>query len=138
MTKLEISVGELTLAVLTAIALIFCIAIFNGASAESVSNSKRMALTKSISTENIAAKIRCGSLIGNAQALCNSKAEGEKNIAKAKLDTRITPMIQNRHDLNIEKSGRIEKDKTAKFDESGYQSNPFMTVEFNNNYHVKA
>ena len=138
MTKLDVSVGELTVAALTAVALILCITFFNGASAESISNSKHLALTKSISTEFNVAKIRCEPLTGNVQALCDAKAERAKAIAESKLEASITPTTQNRHDANLEKSDAIKKDKTSKFDESGYQMNPFMTVEFNNIYHVKA
>lgn len=138
MTKLDVSVGELTVAALTAVALILCITFFNGAGAESISNSKRLALTKSISTEFNVAKIRCESLIGNAQALCDAKAERAKAIAKAELDASFTPRTQNGHDANMEKSSAIEKDKTTELDKLDYQRNPFMTVEFNNIYHVKA
>ncbi len=138
MTKLDVSVGELTVAALTAVALILCITFFNGAGAESISNSKRLALTKSISTEYNAAQIRCESLTDNAQALCDAKAERAKALAEAKLEASFTPTTITRYDANLEKSDAIKKDKTSKFDESGYQRNPFMTVEFNNIYHVKA
>ena len=138
MTKLDVSVGELTVAALTAVALILCIAFFNGASAESVSNSKRLAGTKNISTEYNTAQVRCESLTGNAQALCDAKVERAKAIAESKLEASFTPTTQNRHDANMDKSDAIKKYKTSKFDVSGYQKNPFMTVEFNNIYHVKA
>ena len=89
-------------------------------------------------TDYKAAKARCGSLLGNAKASCNTKSEATKDIAKSELDANFTPTIQNRHVANMAKSGTIEKDKKAKSDELGYQSNPFVTVEFNNIYHVKA
>ena len=85
-----------------------------------------------------AAKIRCEPLTGNVQALCDAKAERAKAITESKLEASFTPTTQNRHDANMEKSDAIKKDKTSKFDESSYQRNPFMTVEFNNIYHVKA
>ena len=132
MKKLDVSASELTIAALTAVALIFCIIFFSGANAESISRSKYQALENNLMTDYKAAKARCGSLLGN------TKSEAAKDIAKSKLDASFKLTIQNRHDFNMESSGAIEKDKTAKSDGLGYQSNPFITVEFNNIYHVKA
>ena len=126
------------LAALTAVALIFCIIFFNGANAESLSRSKYQSLKNNLITDYKAAKTRCDSLLGNAKASCNTKAEAAKDIAKSKLDASFTPTTQNHPDANTVKSGATEKDKTAKSDGLGYQSNPFITVEFNNIYHVKA
>ena len=84
------------------------------------------------------AKARCDSLLGNAKASCNTKSEAAKDITKSELDASFTPIIQNHRDSNMKESGTIEKDKMDKSDELGYQSNPFITVEFNNIYHVKA
>ena len=138
MTKLDVSVGELTVAAITAVALIFCIIFFNGANAESISSNKYQSLKSNLMTDYKAAKVRCESLIGNVQALCDAKAERAKAIAKAELDASFTPRTQNGHDANMEKSSAIEKDKTTELDKLDYQSNPFVTVEFNNIYHVKA
>lgn len=138
MTKLDVSVSELIVAVLTAVALIFCIAFFNGANADSMPRSKYQSLENNLMTDYKVAKAHCDLLVGNAKASCNTKSEADKDIARSKLDASFKPAIQNRHDTNMEKSGTIEKDKTAKFDELGYQTNPFITVEFNNIYHVKA
>ena len=138
MTKLDVSVSELTLAAVTAVALIFCITFFNGANAESISRSKYQSLEKNLMTNYKASIARCDSVLGNAKTSCNTKSEAAKDIAKSELDASFIPTTQSRHDANMEKSGAIEKDKTAKFDELGYQSNPFVTVEFNNIYHVKA
>ncbi len=138
MTKLDVSVIELAVAALTAVALIFCITFFKGANAESISRSKYQSLQHNLMTDYNAAKARCDSLLGNAKASCNTKSEAAKNIAKSDLDASFTQTIQNRPDANNKKSGAIEKDKAANFDEFGYQSNPFIPVEFNNIYHVKA
>ena len=138
MTKLDVSVSELTVAALTAVALIFCIIFFNGANAESVSRSKYQSLKNNLITDYKAAKTRCDSLLGNAKASCITKSEVAKDIAKSELDASVKLTIQNRHDSNMERSGAIEKDKTAKSDGFSDQSNPFVTVEFNNIYHVKA
>ena len=138
MTKLDVSGSELTVAAFAAVALIFCIIFFNGANAESMSRSKYQSLENNLMTDYKAAKAHCDSLLGNPKASCNTKAEATKDIAKSKLDASFKLTIQNRHDFNMESSGAIEKDKTAKSDGLGYQSNPFITVEFNNIYHVKA
>ena len=138
MTKLDVSVSELTVAALTAVALIFCIIFFNGANAESESRSKYQSLKNNLITDYKAAKTRCDSLLGNAKASCNTKAEAAKDIAKSELDASYTPTIQNQPDANTLKSGAMDKDKTAKSAEFGYRSNPFITVEFNNIYHLKA
>ena len=138
MTKLDVSVSELTVAALTAVALIFCIIFFNGANAESVSSSTYQSLENNLIRDYKAAKTRCDSLLGNSKASCNTKAEAAKDIAKSKLDASFTPTIPNRHDSKMERSGATEKDKTAKSDGFSYQSNPFISVEFNNIYHVKA
>ena len=138
MTKLDVSISELTVAALTAVALIFCIIFFNGANAESMSRSKHQSLENNLMTDYKAAKAHCDSLLGNAKASCNTKAEAAKDIAKSKLDASFTPTTQNHPDANTVKSGATEKDKTAKSDGFSYQSNPFITVEFNSIYHVKA
>ena len=138
MTKLDVSVSELTVAALTAVALIFCITFFNGANADSMSKSKYQSLKNNLITDYKAAKTRCDSLLGNAKASCNTKAEATKDIAKSELDASFTPTIQNQPDANTVKSGATEKDKTAKSDGFSYRSNPFITIEFNNIYHVKA
>ena len=138
MTKLDVSVSELTIAALTAVALIFCIAFFNGAKSNSMSKSNYQLLENHLMTDYKMAKARCDSLLGNAKSSCNTKSEAAKDIAKSELDASFTPTIQNRHDSNMKESGTIEKDKTDKSEELGYQSNPFITVEFNNIYHVKA
>lgn len=184
MTKLDITISDLVVAVLTGIALIFCITIFNGANAESISKSKYQSLDKNLNTEYKAAKVRCEPLVGNAQALCDTKAESARDIAKAELVASFKPTIQNRYSADLvsanarfaianeqckgmqevaidacekvakelhsidvvsataqrnkENSGEIKKDKTVKLDEFGYKSNPFITVEFDNIYHVKA
>ena len=138
MTKLDVSISELTVAALTAVALIFCIIFFNGANAESMSRSKYQSLENNLMTDYKAAKAHCDSLLGNAKASCNTKAEAAKDIAKSKLDASFTPTTQNHPDANTVKSGATEKDKTAKSDGFSYQSNPFITVEFNSIYHVKA
>ena len=138
MTKLDVSVSELTVAALTAVALILCIVFFNSANADSMPRSKYQSLENNLMTDYKVAKAHCDSLVGSAKTSCNKKSEAAKDIARSKLDASFKPAIQNRHDANIEKSGAIEKDKTAKFDKLGYQTNPFITVEFNNIYHVKA
>ena len=138
MTKLDVSVSELAVAALAAVALIFCITFFNGANAESMSRSKYQSLENNLMTDYKAAKAHCDSLLGNAKASCNTKAEAAKDIAKSKLDASFTPTTQNHPDANTVKSGATEKDKTAKSDGFSYQSNPFITVEFNSIYHVKA
>ena len=138
MTKLDVSVSELTVAALTAVTLIFCITFFNGANAESVSRSKYQSLENNLMTDYKAAKAHCDSLVGNAKGSCNTKSNATNDIAKSKLDASFTPTIQNRHDFNTVKSGATEKNKTAKSDGFSDQSNPFITVEFNNIYHVKA
>ena len=138
MTKLDVSVIELTVTTLTAVALILCITFFKGANAESIPRSKYQSLQHNLMTDYKAAKASCDSLLGNAKASCITKYEVAKDIAKSDLDASFTQTIQNRPDANNKKSGAIEKDKAANFDEFGYQSNPFITVEFNNIYHVKA
>ena len=138
MIKLDISVSELTVAALTAVALIFCMTFFKGANAESISRSKHQSLQHNLMTDYKAAKARCDSLLGNAKASCNTKSVAVKDIAKSDLDASFAQTVQNRPDTNNKKSGAIDKDKAANFDEFGYQSNPFITVEFNNIYHVKA
>ena len=138
MTKLDVSVSELTIAAVTAVALIFCIIFFNGANVESVSRSKYQSLKSNLIRDYKAEKTRCDSLLGNAKASCNTKAEATKDIAKSELDASFTPTTQNQPDDNTVKSGATEKDKTAKSDGFSYRSNPFVTVEFNNIYHVKA
>ena len=138
MTKLDASVSELTIAALTAVALISCIAFFNGAKSNSMSKSNYQSLENHLMTDYKMAKARCDSLLGNAKSSCNTKSEAAKDIAKSELDASYTPTIQNQPDANTLKSGAMEKDKTAKSAEFGYRSNPFITVEFNNIYHVKA
>lgn len=138
MTKLDVSVSELVVAVLTAVALIFCITFFKGANAESTSRSKYQSRQHNLMTDYKAAKAHCDSLLGSAKASCNTKSEATKDIAKSDLEASFTQTIQNKPDASMEKSGTIEKDKAANFDVFGYQSNPFTTVEFNNIYHVKA
>ena len=138
MTKLDVSVSELTVAALTALALIFCITFFNGANADSMSRSKYLSLENNLMTDYKAAKAHCDSLLGNAKALCNTKAELAKDTAKSELEASFAPTIENRPDASTVKQGATEKDKTAKSDEFSDQSNPFITVEFNNIYHVKA
>ena len=73
MTKLGICISEIIIAVLTAIALIFWIAFFNGSNAETMSSSKYQVLDKNLMTEYKSAKIRCNLLLGNAKTLCNTK-----------------------------------------------------------------
>ena len=138
MTKLDVSVSELTVVALTAVALIFCITFFNGANAKSVSKSEYQSLKNNLITDYKAAKTRCDSLLGNAKASCNIKAEATNDIAKSELDASYTQTIQNRPDANTVKSDATEKDKTAKSDGFNYQINPFITIEFTNIYHVKA
>ena len=138
MTKLDVSFSELTVAALTAVALIFCIIFFNGANADSMSNSKYQSLKNNLITDYKAAKARCDSLLGNAKASCNTKAEAAKDIAKSELDASYAPTIRNQPDANTVISSAMGKDKMAKSDELSDQSNPFITVEFNNIYHVRA
>ena len=184
MTKLDISISELVVAVVTATAIIFCIAFFNGANADVMSSGKFQVPEKNLITQYQAAKVRCDPLFGNAKALCDAKAEGAKDIAKAELEVSLTPTTENRYEANMiradvafaivkeqcnsmkeaeqdlcekvakeshareiasakaqrdmEKPGRIKKDKAAKLDESHYKDNPFITVEFDAIYHVKA
>ena len=135
MTKLDVSQSDLVLAVLVAIALIFCFITFNGASVESLSKTKYQALEKNIITEYKAAKIRCASHVGSEKTFCDTHAEITKNQSKADLDSSFTPNIQAR---KIEKSDEIIQDKTVKFDDFNYKSNPFNTLEFDNIYHVQA
>lgn len=138
MTKLDVSVSELTVTALTVVALIFCITFFSGANAESLSRSKYQSLEKNIMTEYMVAKAHCDSLLGNTKASCYTKSEAAKDRAKSELDASFTTTTKNGHDADTEKSGAIEQDKASKLDELGYQSNPFITVEFNNIHHVKA
>ena len=126
MTKLNICTSEIIMVVLTAVAL-SCIVFFNRSNAETMSSSKYQVLDKSLMTEYKSAKIRCNLLLGNAKALCNTKAEGLKEITKAELEARFTP-----------KSGEIKKDNTVKFYELDHKNNSFITIEFDNIYHVKA
>lgn len=135
MTKLDVSISELALAALVAIALIFCFSTFNGASAETMSKSKYQALEKNIMAEYKAAKIRCASLVGSEKTFCDTNADIAKDQSKADLERSFTPLIQQR---KIEKSDKIIEDKTVKFDDFNYKNNPFNTLEFDNIYHVKA
>ena len=135
MTKLDVSISELVIAALAAIALIFCFSTFNGASAETMSKSKYQALEKNIMAEYKAAKIRCASLVGSEKTFCDTNADIAKDRSKADLDSSFTPLIQQR---KIEKSDKIIQDKTVKFDDFNYKNNPFNTLEFDNIYHVKA
>ena len=135
MTKLDISISELALAALVAIALIFCFTAFNGASAETMSKSKYQALNKNIITEYKAAKIRCASLVGSEKAFCDTNADMAKDQSMADLDSSFTPLIQQR---KIKKSHEIINDKAVKFDDFNDKNNPFNTLEFDNIYHVKA
>ena len=184
MTKLDISVSELIVLVVTATALIFCIAFFNGANADGMSSGRYQVPEKNLITQYQAAKVRCDPLFGNAKVLCDAKAEGAKDIATAELEVSLTPTTENHYDVNMiragaafaiakeqcdsmkeakqdvcekvaeeshaleiasakaqrdmEKSGESRKDKTVKFNESHYKNNPFIIVEFNTIYHVKA
>lgn len=188
MTKLDISVSELVVAVVTATAIIFCMAFFNGANADVMSSGKFQVPKKNLITQYQAAKVRCEPLFGNAKALCDAKAEEAINVATAELEVSLTPTTENRYDANMiradaafviakeqcdsmkkakqdaceevakeshtreiasakaqrdmEKSGEIKKDKTinktVKLDESHNKDNPFITVEFDAIYHVKA
>ena len=135
MTKLDISISELVLAALAAIALIFCFTAFNGASAETMSKSKYQALEKNIMAEYTAAKIRCASLVGSEKTFCDTNADLAKNQSMADLDSSFTPTIQQR---KIKKSDEFIQDKTVEFDDFNYKGNPFNTLEFDNIYHVKA
>lgn len=135
MTKLDVSISELVLAALVAIALIFCFTAFNGASANTMSKNKYQALEKNIMTEYKAAKIRCGLLVGSEKTFCDTNADIAKNQSKADLDSSFTPTIQQR---KIKKSDEIIQDKTVELDDFNYKSNPFNTLEFDNIYHVKA
>ena len=135
MTKLDVSISELVLAALAAIALIFCFSTFNGASAETMSKNKYQALEKNIMAEYKAAKIRCASLVSSDKTLCDTNADIAKNQLKADLDSSFTPTIQQ---TKIKKFDEIIQDKIVEFDDFNYKSNPFNTPEFDNIYHVKA
>ena len=101
MTKLDISISELVVAVVTAIAVVFCIAFFNGANADGMASGKYQVLEKKLITQYQAAKVHCEPLFDNAKALCDAKAEGAKDIAKAELEVSLTPSTENRHEANM-------------------------------------
>ena len=101
MTKLDISVSELIVAVVTATAVVFCIAFFNGANADGMSSGKYQVPEKNLITQYQAAKVRCDPLFGNAKALCDAKAEEARNVLKAELEVSLTPTTENRHDANM-------------------------------------
>ena len=184
MTKLDISINELIVSVVTAVAIIFCIVFFNGANADSMTSDKYQMPKKNPITQSGTEKARCDSLVGSEKGLCVAKSEGAKSISKAELLVSITPTTENLYDANLvkadvafviankqcyrmkdaeqdacenvaklshereiasakaqrdmKKSGAIKKDKTAKFNGYHYKDNPFITVEFDNIYHVKA
>ena len=135
MTKLDISISELILAALAAIALIFCFTTFNGASAETMAKNKYQVLKKNIMAEYKTAKIRCMPLISSEKMFCDMNAIIAKNQSMSDLDSSFTPLIQQR---KIAKSDKMIQDKTVEFDDFNDKSNPFNTLEFNNIYHVKA
>jgi hypothetical protein len=135
MTKLDVSSSELALAALTAMALIICFTTFNGASAESISKSKYQALEKNIMAEYNAAKIRCELLVGRKKTFCDTNSEIAKENSLADLDSSFAITILQ---PKMEKSSEFKQDKTVKFDDFDYKSNPFVQVEFDNIFHVKA
>lgn len=126
MTKLDVSISELAVAALVAIAIIFSLAIFNGASAESTSKGKYRALEVNANTEYKAAKVRCELLLGNVQTLCNTKAEGVRDTARARLQQ------------DSEKVSDINKEETVKLDDVSDKRTLYKTYEFNDIYHVNA
>ena len=135
MTKLDVSLSDLALSVVVAIALIICFSTFNGASAETMSKSKYQALEKNITAEYEAAKTRCVSLAGSEKTVCDSNAEMAKNYLKANLYSSFASTIKQNKG---EKIDLLKKDKTVKLDDFNYKNNPLNKLEFENIYLVKA
>lgn len=126
MIKLDISAKDITVAILVAIAIIFCLTFFNGASADSPPKSKYQALEENLNIEYQAAKIHCQSLLTSAQDLCISKAEEAKDFAMARLQR------------ENEKIGEIKKDEAVESKDFNDEKTLYKTNEFNHVYHVNA
>ena len=87
MTIEKLDNSELVVALLDAIALIFCFFMFIGASAKSISGSKYEAFDNNIMTEYKAAKIRCESLVANEKTFCDMNAKIVKVNSQADLNS---------------------------------------------------
>jgi hypothetical protein len=135
MTDSDISVNELIMSALTAMALIYCFTFLYGANIEALSKPKYQAHEKNLTTEYLAEKNRCESLFASEKTFCDTNIEVAKDNSKVDLDSNFESSVQKR---NMDKYVEIYRDKTLKFEDFEYKSNLFIRVKFENIYHVEA
>ena len=70
-----------------------------------MSKNKFETLGDNIDKEFKVATARCNPLNNDKSAICNAKAEGARDIARAELQATFKPTIQNRYDANMTSAG---------------------------------
>lgn len=135
MTKPDIYINNFITATSVATCLIFGFTLFNGANSTGLFKPKNQVVEKVLITDYQAANNGCDGLVGSEKTVCDSNAEIAQDDLKVDLDSNFESSVQNR---NMDKYGEFYQDKTLTFESFDYKDNLFISVEFEDIYHVKA
>ena len=89
---------------LSIIALTLSLAFSLSAHAEALTKDQYKMQSTKINADYKLAKVRCESLAGNAEDICDAEEKGKRNIARAELEIAYTPTIKTRYDLHVAKA----------------------------------
>ncbi len=89
---------------ITALALALGLAFSMTATAESMSKEQYKLHEKNINAEYKSARVRCESLAGNAEDICDAEEKGKRNVSRAELEQNYTPTVKTRYNLHVAKA----------------------------------
>ena len=87
-------------AITAALGLVFSV----NAMAENMTKDQYKLQETKINAEYKFAKVRCESLAGNAEDICDAEEKGKRNVARAELEHNFTTTVKTRYNLHVAKA----------------------------------